>query len=564
MIEDAQLLELLKSSKKIDLAGLKQVQAFGAEHKLSFRDSLVSSEVISDEEIGKLEAEALEVPYVVLTKLSIPPEVMNIIPEHIAQKQKVVAFERDDQEIKVALSDTKNTKITDTLSKKTGLKISIFYATEQDIDNVIVLYRKDLQKKFEKLLKDGLGTSNIASEAVDPPIEKIVNLLITSAYEEKASDIHIEPKESESLVRFRVDGVLYDSLHVPIKLHDRMVTRIKVLANLRTDEHMSAQDGKMQLSLKEENLNLRVSILPVADGEKVVLRLLSSKSRSYSLADLGMNENDVAKLTNAFSQPNGMILSTGPTGSGKTTSIYAILKIINNREKNITTVEDPVEYKIVGANQVQVNTKTNLTFANGLRSILRQDPDYIFVGEIRDNETASIAVNAALTGHLVFSTLHTNDAPSAVPRLIDMGVEPFLVASTINVVVAQRLVRKICDNCKRSYTMTKKELLDHFSEADIDKHYIPVGEKKEVRLYKGEGCSHCHFSGYSGRMGIYEVFEMTKVINELVAQKQDADKIRDQAIKEGMTTMLDDGLNKVTRGMTTVEEVLRATKVEGA
>jgi type IV pilus assembly protein PilB len=257
-----------------------------------------------------------------------------------------------------------------------------------------------------------------------------------------------------------------------------------------------------------------------------------------------------------------MILSTGPTGSGKTTTIYSILKIINSRDKNITTIEDPIEYKIEGANQVQVNTKTNLTFAHGLRSVLRQDPDYIFVGEIRDNETAAIAVNAALTGHLVFSTLHTNDAPSAIPRLIDMAVEPFLVASTVQVVVGQRLIRQVCDQCRFSYTVTREELLTDLSEEDIDRHYIPVGDKKEIRLYKGKGCQKCHFSGYSGRIGLFEVFEVTKEIRKLITQKADADIIRDGAIKEGLTTMLDDGLNKVTRGLTTLEEVLRATKVE--
>ena len=386
--------------------------------------------------------------------------------------------------------------------------------------------------------------------------------MITSAYDEKASDIHIEPKENYTLVRFRVDGILFDSLQIPIQLHNRVVTRIKVLSNLRTDQHLSAQDGKMQLSLKEENLNLRVSILPVAEGEKIVLRLLSSRARSFTLADLGINDKDLEKLTKAFSKPNGMILSTGPTGSGKTTSIYAILKVIINREKNITSIEDPIEYKIQGANQVQVNTKTDLTFANGLRSILRQDPDYIFVGEIRDNETAAIAVNAALTGHLVFSTLHTNDAPSAVARLIDMEVEPFLVASTVNVVIGQRLVRKICPECRYSFTVTKEELLADFLSEDIDKHYVPVGDKKEIRLYKGKGCPHCHFSGYSGRVGIYEIFEVTKSIRELISQKKDADVIREAARKEGMTTMLDDGLEKITRGYTTIEEVLRVTKVE--
>ncbi len=562
MFADAQLEKILLDSKKLSSVDLDQVKKLAVESKISLRDAVIKAEKLSDEEIGALEAEVLQVPHVVLTKISISPELIKIVPEHVAQKQLVVAFARSDKELKVATANPQNKRVMEAIAKKTGLPVSIHYSTVQDITNVISIYTKDLQKKFEKLLEAGLGTTKTESEAYDPPIEKIVNLLITSAYEDKASDIHIEPKENELLVRFRVDGILFDSLSIPIKLHDRIVTRIKVLSSLRTDEHMSAQDGKMQISLKEENLNLRVSILPVAEGEKVVLRLLSSKSRSYTLVDLGMNEKDLAKLTKAFNKPNGMILSTGPTGSGKTTSIYAILKVINSRDKNITTVEDPIEYKIAGANQVQVNTKSNLTFANGLRSILRQDPDYIFVGEIRDNETAGIAVNAALTGHLVFSTLHTNDAPSAVPRLIDMKVEPFLVASTVNVIVGQRLIRRICDDCRYSFTVSKQELLNDFSAADIDKHYIPVGDKKEIRLYKGKGCPKCHFSGYRGRIGIFEVFEVTKEIRELITLKKDADEIGALARQQGMTTMLDDGLEKITKGLTTIEEVLRATKVE--
>ncbi|HOZ03713.1 MAG TPA: ATPase, T2SS/T4P/T4SS family, partial [Candidatus Woesebacteria bacterium] len=307
MFADAQLEKILLDSKKLSSVDLDQVKKLAVESKISLRDAVIKAEKLSDEEIGALEAEVLQVPHVVLTKISISPELIKIVPEHVAQKQLVVAFARSDKELKVATANPQNKRVMEAIAKKTGLPVSIHYSTVQDITNVISIYTKDLQKKFEKLLEAGLGTTKTESEAYDPPIEKIVNLLITSAYEDKASDIHIEPKENELLVRFRVDGILFDSLSIPIKLHDRIVTRIKVLSSLRTDEHMSAQDGKMQISLKEENLNLRVSILPVAEGEKVVLRLLSSKSRSYTLVDLGMNEKDLAKLTKAFNKPNGMI-----------------------------------------------------------------------------------------------------------------------------------------------------------------------------------------------------------------------------------------------------------------
>jgi type II secretory ATPase GspE/PulE/Tfp pilus assembly ATPase PilB-like protein len=289
------------------------------------------------------------------------------------------------------------------------------------------------------------------------------------------------------------------------------------------------------------------------------MRILSSKAREYSLASLGMNPEDLAKIERAYKQTYGMILSTGPTGSGKTTSIYAMLKILNTREKNITTVEDPVEYWIKGANQVQVNTKTNLTFANGLRSILRQDPNIIFVGEIRDNETAGIAVNAALTGHLVLSTLHTNDAATAIPRLSDMEVEPFLVASTVRVIVAQRLLRKICDSCKKSLAYTKEDLYKHFSKEKIDE-YFPV--EGDVLVYEGQGCKLCHNTGYKGRLGVFEVLEVTKEVRKMISAKDDADLINAQAVKEGMKTMLDDALTKVQKGLTTIEEVIRVTKAE--
>jgi type II secretory ATPase GspE/PulE/Tfp pilus assembly ATPase PilB-like protein len=316
----------------------------------------------------------------------------------------------------------------------------------------------------------------------------------------------------------------------------------------------------MRVNVAEtEYVDIRVSILPIVEGEKIVMRLLSTHARQFSLINLGMNESDLKKVTNAFTKSFGMVLSTGPTGSGKSTSIYAILKILNVREKNITTIEDPVEYRIKGVNQIQVNPKTNLTFANGLRSILRQDPNVVFVGEMRDSETAGIGVNAALTGHLVLSTLHTNDAATTLPRLIDMKIEPFLVASTVNVIIGQRLIRKICDMCKSSYTTSEEDLMKQLPPDVIKKHF---GAKKEIRLYKGAGCNLCHGTGYSGRVGLFEVLEVTKEIKKLITTKADSDMILKQAIEEGMTTMLDDGLMKASNGLTTIEEVLRVTKIE--
>lgn len=562
MLADDQLSHLLLEAKLINDDQLEKAREYAGQNKVSLYHAILQLELVADADIGDVIAKTYKLPFVVLTKTSILPELINIIPERIAKKEKTIVFERSDTEVKIALNDPNNTSIVKIIEKKTGLKASIYYATENDIDQVIALYRQDLQNKFEELLKEGLGSKISIDEVTDPPIEKILHLLVTSSYQQKASDIHIEPKENESLVRFRIDGILYDSLHIPIKLHDRIVTRIKVLSNLRTDEHLAAQDGKMKIALEAENLDLRVSILPIAGGEKVVLRLLSSKSRSFSMGDLGMCEMDLKALEKAYSKPNGMILSTGPTGSGKTTSIYAILKVINTRDKNITSVEDPVEYEIKGVNQIQVNTKTNLTFANGLRSVLRQDPDYIFVGEIRDNETAGIAVNAALTGHLVFSTLHTNDAPTAIPRLIDMKVEPFLVSSTVNLVIAQRLVRKNCENCAQEYKISKKQLEEYFSPELVKKHFPDAKDKKEITLIKGKGCRKCNFSGYSGRVGIFELLEVSKEMRKLINAKEDADVIREQALKDGMETMQSDGLRKIARGLTTIEEVLRATKIE--
>lgn len=554
LVTNEQLESLVLKNGLIDEKGFSKIEQEAENAGYSLAETLVEKDIISDENLGILISDFLKLPFIVLAKTTIPSDIFNIIPEKMARKKKVIPFARDATGVKIAMADPSNKELVQMISKKIGLPITTFLATEQDISNALRIYRKEIQQTFDQLI-----TGTKASSINDVPMSKIVDLLINYAYQDKASDVHIEPEEKDSLVRFRIDGILHDVLFLPKSLHDQIITRIKILSRLRTDEHLSPQDGKMRINLEEEEIDVRVSIMPVTEGEKAVLRLLSSKFRKFSLVDLGINAKDLNKVTAAYGKSYGMILSTGPTGSGKTTSIYAILKILNTREKNITTIEDPVEYRIKGVNQIHVNTKTNLTFANGLRSILRQDPNIIFVGEIRDSETAGIAINASLTGHLVLSTLHTNDAATALPRLIDMNVEPFLVASTVNVIIAQRLVRKICEICKGTRVITKEELLKNLPSEAINRY---VGEKNGIIIYQGVGCKICYFTGYSGRIGVFEVLEVTKDIRDLITKRNDADVILQKAIKEGMTTMLDDGLEKVMKGLTTIEEVLRVTKIQ--
>ncbi len=557
LLPDAQIKTLFLQSGLLDEKTIRELETFAANSRISLQEAAIEKDAVSDEKLGLLIADFLKVPFISLSKMTIPDAVFRIVPERLARKYKVIAFAKDVDGVKLAMSDPANRQLAEMIMAKTKQKILSYLATERDIDNTLQMYRKDLQQTFDELLREELGKSmDIADEA---PIAKIVDMLITYAYRDKASDIHIEPEEKNSLVRFRIDGMLHDVLYLDKKLHDRIITRIKVLSRLRTDEHLSAQDGKMRLPTDDEMLDLRVSIIPIAEGEKAVLRLLSSHFRQFTLVDLGMNEKDLKKVNAAINKSYGMILSTGPTGSGKTTSIYAILKILNTREKNITTIEDPVEYRIKGVNQIQVNTKTNLTFASGLRSILRQDPNIIFVGEIRDGETAGIAVNAALTGHLVVSTLHTNDAATALPRLVDMKVEPFLVASTVNIIIAQRLVRKICEACKVPISVKRSEVTKNIPAETISAHF---GGGEDISLFAGKGCKVCHFIGYEGRIGVFEVVEMSEKIRKLISEKNDSDVIAKAAVEEGMTTMLDDGLDKVAKGLTTIEEVLRVTKVE--
>jgi type IV pilus assembly protein PilB len=436
-------------------------------------------------------------------------------------------------------------------TKKKQTKVKKQEVVEKEVKTVDSELAQTIQKILDKAKQ--------VSKAEDVPIIKIVEEILTSGYMHKASDIHIEPYEEDTLIRFRVDGILHDMVTIPKSLHNLIVTRIKILSRLRTDEHRAAQDGKLRFKVEDTKVDARVSIVPIVYGEKAVLRLLSERSRQHDLENLGFEQKEFERIMSSIIKPWGMILATGPTGSGKTTTLYGVLKKLNRREVNISTIEDPVEYDIEGVNQIQVNSKTNLTFAAGLRSIVRQDPDIVMVGEIRDEETARIAINSAMTGHLVLSTLHTNDAPTTLPRLLDMGIQPFLVSSTINLIIAQRLVRKICGKCrvktkldKESYALLSKQV----SKNLLAKYGL---SRVGATIYKGKGCVECQ-TGYSGRIGIFEILEMTDGIKTLVMQKANAEIIKQKAVEQGMVTMIDRGLQKVIAGQTTIEEILRVAK----
>jgi type IV pilus assembly protein PilB len=555
VITDDVIKKIVTESRALTDAELQASIAYAQSTGILLSEALIQKNIITDGNLGKLIASSLSVPFVSLADVSVTEAVYRLVPDKFARIHKIVPFARDADGLKVAMADPTDKQVIASLQKKTQQKIIVHYATARDIHNALQLHKRDVQTLFDDLMKR-------YKREDEAPISAIVDLLLHSAVDETTSDIHIEPAETDSLVRFRIDGILHDVLHFSRTIHSQVVSRIKVLANLRTDEHLAPQDGKIRIKYDDQSVDIRISIIPMVEGEKVVMRLLVSHFKMFSFEDLGMEEKEIAKINAALHHSYGMILSTGPTGSGKTTSIYAMLKTLNVREKNITTIEDPVEYRIKGVNQIQVNAKTNLTFANGLRSILRQDPNIIFVGEIRDSETAGIAINAALTGHLVVSTLHTNDAATSLPRLSDMHVEPFLVASSVSLIIAQRLVRRICEYCRVSTTIAEAELQKSLPAEIISKHYITSGANKEIRVYKGQGCKNCHFTGYAGRVGIFEVLEVSKEIRRLITERKDSDVIAQQAVKEGMLTMLDDGLQKVSKGITTIEEILRVTKVE--
>ncbi len=554
LYDNKQLLKSLAELKVIPVDKLKAAFEEADLQKKSLGDILLEKNLIDQKDLVRLVADLIDVPHIVLGKTHIHEEVLKVVPEIVARKQLVIAFKKDESGLHLAMANPHDSQIREFVEKKTGLPVKAYLALKSDIMDVLSLYVQDVSSAFEEIISENVEKAK-KTEKAEPPIIKIVDTIIWYAYQNKASDVHLEPLDNEALVRFRIDGVLHDVTSLPRDLHPQIVMRIKVMARLRIDEHQTAQDGKLQFQTDQEELDLRVSIVPVTEGEKIVMRLLSERSRQLSLQDLGMQADGLKRVTAAYERPHGMILSTGPTGSGKTTSLYAILKILNRKDVNIMTIEDPVEYDLERVNQIQVNVKTELTFAKGLRSIVRQDPDIILVGEIRDEETAGIAINSAMTGHLVLSTLHTNDAATAFPRLIDMDVEPYLLASTVNVVIAQRLVRKICQSCRVS--VTKEEYLkDSAVKPEIlDKHLGAVSS-----FYKGKGCDVCHGSGYVGRVGVFEVLEVSEKIREAITEQKDASIIHQIAVEEGMTTIFEDGLDKIKKGITTLEEILRVTK----
>ncbi|HSW96883.1 MAG TPA: ATPase, T2SS/T4P/T4SS family [Candidatus Saccharimonadales bacterium] len=558
MYDSKSLYDALKELQVISDKQLEEAFVASENQQIPLGNILLDRNLIAEEDLGKLLADIYKMPFIHLSSVVIPKEVLTLIPENMAREQRVIAFKQDENGLHIALTDPTNTAIVDFLHNQLGLPIIVYQTTKQDINNALKLYLKDISQAFADVITASIQEAQTKkNQPVDPPIIKIVETILTYAYQNNASDVHLEPETEIALVRFRIDGVLHDIIQVPIALYIQITTRIKVMAKLRTDVQQVPQDGKIEFRIDNEPLDIRVSIVPIRRGEKIVMRLLAGNSKQITLANLGFSLADLEKVHNAYQKPYGMILSTGPTGSGKTTTMYAVLTLLNNRDVNIMTIEDPIEYDIEGVNQIQVNPQTDLTFASGLRSILRQDPNVILVGEIRDEETAGIATNAAMTGHLVLSTLHTNDAATAVPRLLDMGIEPFLVSSTVNAIIGQRLVRKIHSVCRVSDDVSLKSIPKSIDTLLIEKIF---GTQDIVRLYKGKGCELCHNSGYEGRIGIYEVIEMNEEIQQAVVEKKDAGEIKKLAVKNGMTTMLEDGLNKVKAGETTIEELLRVTK----
>ncbi len=524
-------------------------------------EALLFYSFISDEELGRLLSDSLGLPFVSLRQAFISDEVLRIIPEIVAKKHRIIAFALDENGLSVAMADPGDLEIRNFLEKKTGLPVKVSYTTEREIRNALSLYKKELQAAFQDILVSDIESAGEGAGESDPPIIRIVDTLVAYAYENRASDIHLEPREDEMLVRFRIDGVLHDIVKLPATLHPQVIARLKILSSLRTDEHQVPQDGKIEFVLENgEHLDVRVSLIPTTEGEKVVLRLLSDRSRQFSLSNLGMSRDTLEILKVAYEKPYGMVLVTGPTGCGKTTTLYSVLKLLNRREVNIVTIEDPVEYDVEGVSQIQVNPDVDLTFATGLRSILRQDPNIILVGEIRDDETAGIAVNLAMTGHLVLSTLHTNNAATSIPRLIDMHIEPFLIASTVNVIIAERLVREIHAACRVSEEIASTELLEKIGEKPYAKVFGQAEEGKNIRLYRGKGCDACHGTGYEGRTGIFEALVLDDRLREAIVDQADADTIERLAVESGMRTMFEDGLLKVQQGITTLDEVLRVTK----
>lgn len=545
--------EILLESKVIDqdqlVSALEEQQATGK----PFSQVIVEKGYATQEDILSKLAELLGLPYVNLNEYEINVSAVALVPDNLARKYIAIPIDFDDERLVVAMADPENMMAIDDLRIVTGYDIKSVVATKEGILSAIERYCKSesMEDAFQDLDvgEEENELSKLHEISEDAPIVKLANLIITRAVKEGASDIHIEPQEKDIRVRYRIDGVLHEVMKSPKKIQPALLSRFKIIASLDIAEKRKPQDGHCGLNIAGKVVDFRVATLPTVYGERIVLRILEKESILLDLNDLGFLKESLDKFRNAFMQPYGAIFITGPTGSGKSTTLYATLNVLNTEDKNIVTIEDPVEYRLPGINQVQINARAGLSFSRGLRSILRASPDIVMVGEIRDHETAQIAIEAALTGHLVFSTLHTNDAPGAITRLTEMGIEPFLTASALSCIQAQRLARKLCSDCKEPFKPSSK----------IIKEYgLKIKKGDDIpTIYNPKGCTKCNDTGYKGRVGIYEVMPMSPQIEKLTVARASTDKIKKQALKEGLVVLREDGLEKVLKGITSLEEVMR-------
>ncbi len=549
----------------LDEASLEKARSLQSERGIGLKDALVLTGAVSDHDMISALSRQWDIPSVqTISALEVDPSVLDKLPVSYLRKYAMVPVRMQQDTMIVAVHDPVEQEAFFDISRIMHLKdIKRVLAPKQEILSAInrLIEMKDdsakdimddIEEAEDEILKDLESIQDITAMETEAPIIRLVNRLMVQAFRERASDIHVEPYPNDMKIRFRVDGILHDVLNLPKRLHPAVVSRIKVMATLNIAEKRLPQDGRIGIKLGDHSIDLRISTVPTVNGERVVMRILDKTSVLLGLEELGYYPDDLAIIEHLIKQEHGIILVTGPTGSGKTTSLYSMLNKINSPDKNILTIEDPIEYQLKGIGQIPVNVKVGLTFASGLRSIVRQDPDVILVGEIRDLETAEIAIQAALTGHLVFSTLHTNDSASAITRLIDMGIEPFLVTSSVNAIVAQRLARKICPVCKQQYFPESETLL----EIGLSQEMLG----KEGFLWRGAGCKDCLGTGYKGRTGIYEILMISDSIKTTILKSSDSNIIKKQGVAEGLHTLREDGARKVEDGITTIEEVLRVTQ----
>lgn len=525
---------------------------------------VLERKLASEEKVAEARAKLLGVPFISLATRAISPDALSLIPQAVSERFMLIPFDYDKaaNTLSVAMADPANIEAISFIRQKSGARINVFAAIASEIKETIdSSYAQSIVSEVTAAVKEiepearVIKTEELGQIIKEAPIARMVSTILEYALKSRASDVHIEPQIEGTRVRYRIDGILHEKLSLPKTVHDALISRIKILSQMKIDEHRIPQDGRFNFRVGQDEVDLRVSVLPASHGEKVVMRLLRKSGGVPTLPELGLRGVALKNLETSILRPHGIIIVCGPTGSGKTTTLYAVLSKLNTPKVNIVTLEDPVEYEIPGVNQVQVNPAVGLTFATGLRSFLRQDPNIILVGEIRDRETTDLAIQAALTGHLVFSTLHTSNAAGVLPRLLDLGAETFLLASTMNAVVGQRIVRRICPACKEAYTPLAQIVED--IKAVVGKL---TPQKDEIELYRGKGCEECGDTGYRGRVGIFEVLPVTEKIGRLVLERVDSHTIEKQAVLEGMIPMKQDGYLKVVEGITTIEEVLRVAQ----